>query len=285
MSNNVKIAVIGGDLRQLVVAKLFAENGIETAVFGFDLYTGEFPPVTKCMTAADAAYGSSAIILPLPCSTDKVHLNTPLHNGKVPLDEFMRNITADQVVCAGMYSSDRPNTFDYYAREELQILNAIPTAEGAIAIALDEMPITLHGARAVILGFGRCGKALAERLKGLGSHVTVVARKESDLALCESYSYNAVSFRNLISAVSNADVIFNTVPALILNEPMLKHIDKHTLIIDLAARPGGVDFEAAKRLGLTVNWALSLPGKVAPITAGNIIFKTVCNILKQEGVL
>lgn len=72
---------------------------------------------------------------------------------------------------------------------------------------------------------------------------------------------------------------------MILNEPMLKHIDKHTLIIDLASRPGGVDFEAAKRLGLNVNWALSLPGKVAPITAGKIIYKTVCNILKQEGVL
>jgi len=285
VSNSVKIAVIGGDLRQLVVAKLFAENDIETAVFGFDLYTGEFPPVTKCMTAADAAYGSTAIILPLPCTTDNAHLNTPFHNGKVLLDDLMRSITADQIVCAGMYASDRPNTFDYYAREELQILNAIPTAEGAIAIALDELPITLHGARAVILGFGRCGKALAERLKGLGSHVTVVARKESDLALCESYSYNAVSFRCLSNAVSNADVIFNTVPALILNEPMLKHIDKHTLIIDLASRPGGVDFEAAKRLGLNVNWALSLPGKVAPITAGKIIYKTVCNILKQEGVL
>ena len=285
MSNNVKIAVIGGDLRQLVVAKLFAENDIETAVFGFDLYTGEFPPVTKCMTAADAAYGSSAIILPLPFSTDKVHLNTPLHNGKIPLDSFMRNITADQIVCAGMFTPDRPNTFDYYEREELQILNAIPTAEGAIAIALDEMPVTLHGARAVILGFGRCGKALAERLRGLGCCVTVVARKESDLAQCESHSYNAVSFRHLSDAVSNADVIFNTVPAMILNEPMLKHVDKHTLIVDLASRPGGVDFEAAKRLGLNVNWALSLPGKVAPITAGKIIYKTVCNILKQEGVL
>ncbi|PKM62517.1 MAG: dihydrofolate reductase [Firmicutes bacterium HGW-Firmicutes-21] len=285
MSNNVKVAVIGGDLRQLVVAKLFAENGIETAVFGFDLYTGDFLPVTKCRTPADALWGASAVILPLPCSVDKESINAPLHDGKIMLDDLLNKVTDEQIVCGGMLSANRPNIHDYYEREELKILNAIPTAEGAIALALDELPITLHDAKAVVLGYGRIGKALAERLKGLGCVVTVVSKKESDLALCESSSHRAVQIRHLSDEVSKADVIFNTIPAMILNDPILGYIDKNTLIIDLAGRPGGVDFDAAKRRGIEVIWALSLPGKVAPVTAGRIIYKTVCNILKQEGVL
>lgn len=285
MSNNVKIAVIGGDLRQLAAARMFAENGIETAVCGFDLYNGDFSAVTKCMSAADCIHGSSAVILPLPCSVDKVSINAPLHNGKIMLEEVLHRLTGEQILCGGMLNFERPNTYDYYEREELKILNAIPTAEGAIAIALDELPITLQGAKAVVLGYGRIGKALSERLKGLGSIVTVCARKESDLALCESSSYKPVHMRLLSEAVSDADVIFNTVPFVLLNEAILDYIDKKTLIIDLAGRPGGVDFDAAKQLGIKTIWALSLPGKVAPITAGSIIYKTVNNILKQEGVL
>ncbi|HAN20462.1 MAG: hypothetical protein A2Y15_01930 [Clostridiales bacterium GWF2_36_10] len=285
MSNNVKIAVIGGDLRQLAAAKLFADNGIETAIYGFDLYKGDFSSVTKCMTPADAMHGSSAVILPLPCTVDKININAPLHDGKIVLDDLLHRMTGEQILCGGMINIDRPNTYDYYEREELKILNAIPTAEGAIAIALDELPITLHGAKVTILGYGRIGKVLAERLKGLGCIITVAARKDSDLALCESSSYKPIHMRLLSDAVSDADVIFNTVPSVILNEAILDYIDLDTLIIDLAGRPGGVDFEAAKKLGLKVIWALSLPGKVAPVTAGGIIYKTVNNILKQEGVL
>ena len=62
---------------------------------------------------------------------------------------------------------------------------------------------------------------------------------------------------------------------------VLKRIKKDTLIIDLASRPGGVDFSAAKELGLRVIWALSLPGKIAPVTSGAIIKDTVMNIIKE----
>ena len=42
------------------------------------------------------------------------------------------------------------------------------------------------------------------------------------------------------------------------------------------SKPGGVDLGAAGKLGLTVIWALSLPGKVAPVTAGAAIRDTPC---------
>jgi len=49
--------------------------------------------------------------------------------------------------------------------------------------------------------------------------------------------------------------------------------------------PTGVDFEVAQSLGINVIWALSLPGKVAPVTSGKIIKDTIINILTEMGVI
>ena len=81
------------------------------------------------------------------------------------------------------------------------------------------------------------------------------------------------------------DVVFNTVPSLVFDKRLLEKTPDDTLIIDLASRPGGVDMNTAKAMGKHVIWALSLPGKVAPVSAGKIIFSTVMKILGEEGFL
>ena len=75
----------------------------------------------------------------------------------------------------------------------------------------------------------------------------------------------------------------NTVPAQVLNRPELEDLMPGCLILDLASKPGGVDLAAAGELGLTVIWALSLPGKVAPVTAGAAIKSTIYNMLRELG--
>ena len=57
--------------------------------------------------------------------------------------------------------------------------------------------------------------------------------------------------------------------------------DKGTLLIDLASRPGGVDFNAAAELQIKTIWALSLPGRVAPKSAGQIIKTTILNMIRD----
>lgn len=42
-----------------------------------------------------------------------------------------------------------------------------------------------------------------------------------------------------------------------------------------------MDFDAAAKLGVKVIWALSLPGKVAPVSAGAIIKETIVNVLGE----
>ncbi|MDL2286970.1 dipicolinate synthase subunit DpsA [Eubacteriales bacterium OttesenSCG-928-G02] len=282
--DNRKVAFIGGDRRQLVAAECFAENGYEVYIHGFEKYEGEINKPIPVDSIKKAVGNAGIIILPLPYSTDKQHINTPLGLKKISCEEVLLHLNKEQILFGGKLNDNiyisHKNTFDYYECEELKILNAIPTAEGAIAIAMNELPVTLHSTRCAILGFGRIGKILAHMLKGLGSEVTIYARKESDLALAEAYGYKGMKINELSTV--NAEVIYNTVPTVLLTKPVLEHIDKNTLIIDLAARPGGIDFEAAKEMNLNVIWALSLPGKFAPVTAGEIIYKCISSIIAKE---
>ena len=138
-----------------------------------------------------------------------------------------------------------------------------------------ELDITLHGSRSAVIGYGRIGRLLTQRLISLGSEVTAIARSPEALASAYADGADTAHIRTLCSSMSGADVIFNTVPALMLDGEALGVIGKNTLVIDLASAPGGVDKSEAKRLGVRVIWALSLPGKHCPRTAAEIICEAV----------
>ena len=118
-------------------------------------------------------------------------------------------------------------------------------------------------------------------LCGIGAKVTVSARKRKDLAQISAFGYEGVPIWELHDYIGKFDIIFNTVPSMILDRDLLTKVHRHCLIIDLASKPGGVDFAAAHEAGLKTVHALSLPGKVAPDTAGDIIKDTILNILDE----
>ena len=285
MSNN-KIAVIGGDCRQAFLAAFLAESGYECAVFAID---GEdIGGAVRCGCLNDAVTDASALVLPLPVSRDGVNLNAPLYSGKIPLDQIRAVVPDTTLITGGMLKqSCFPNNkvCDYYAKEELQLLNTIPTAEGAIAIAMEKLPTTLHGTKTLIMGFGRVGKTLALMLKGLGAEVEVATRNTAEKAVCRILGFTVVEYGTLSDKVSDYGLIYNTVPALLLNDDLLCRVQNGTPVIDLATHPGGVDASAAVSRGKAVIWALGLPAKVAPITAGEYISKTVLGILREENIV
>jgi dipicolinate synthase subunit A len=180
-------------------------------------------------------------------------------------------------------SARKKRVIDYFESETLQIKNATPTAEGAIYLAMQNMQKTLCGSRVAVVGYGRIGKMLSHLLEKMGASVTVAARNLRQLA-------EASSFGNDILRISSSyalgglgplcnegeyDAIFNTVPARLFDKEVIEMLPKDVLLIDLASVPGGVDFAAAKERGINAIWALSLPGKYAPETAGNIIADTL----------
>ena len=277
-------SVVGGDLRQIALASSLEKDGYDVKIFGFDkdIETNEL----KKAADLDEALLSEVIILPLPMFGDEKSVNTPFYKKSINAEELLGKIKRDSLVFGGkipdvIYEKYIDlKIYDYLKREEFAIANAIPTAEGAIEIAISETPHTLHDNNMLVVGYGRIGKILADRLAGFGARVDISARKCTDFSWIEAQGFSPKEYENL--DIGKYKIIFNTVPALVLDEEMLKKLDKNALIIDLASKPGGVDFEIAKKLGIKVIWAQSLPGKVAPITSGEIIKKTVINILKEK---
>ncbi len=177
--------------------------------------------------------------------------------------------------------SEDVKVIDLLKREELAVLNTISTAEGAIQIAMEETSRTIHGSNVLVMGFGRIGKILAKMLNGIGAKVYCEARKNEDFAWIKAYGYNLVPLKNLKNEISKFDIIINTIPSMILTREYLERVNKEALIIDVASMPGGVDNIVAKELGIRTILALSLPGKVAPITSAEFIKDTFYNILEE----
>lgn len=157
--------------------------------------------------------------------------------------------------------------YDFMDYEEIAVLNAIPTAEGAISVAMDNTDITLHGSKCLVIGYGRIGKVLCKMLTGIGANVWCCARKKEALANAFGMGYNVIDVKDMASNISEYSYIFNTADALVLHRDILEKVSKEVYIVDLASSPGGVDYQAAKELEIRTNLALSLPSKVAPKTS------------------
>ena len=153
-----------------------------------------------------------------------------------------------------------------------------------------ELPVTIDGTHAAIVGYGRIGALLGEKLHALGARVTVYARRREQLASAELHHHDTKRLicRGGKSTPESIDpdlrVIFNTVPQWIFGREVLQQLPQNCVLIDLASVPGGIDTNAAQALGLRTVWATSLPGKCAPESAGRILAETVGSILEEYSV-
>lgn len=291
MQQSDKIVFLGGDERSCAMAERLSALGFEVRAYAL----GAFDAATGIETAAslDAALEAArAIVLPMPAFD--AHLRIPCLRSEQSLPaaaELFARIGGRLAVFGGRVSpavfalaaEHAVNISDYAVSEEVQIRNAIPTAEGAIALAMQALDITLHGARVAVLGFGRIGFALATRLRALGSQVTVAARRPRDVARIEGECCRALhlgderAMRCLIEG--GYDVIFNTVPYRLITDEDLARIPSSTVLIELASAPGGWDPSAAA--ACRTIYAPGLPGKCAPRTAGCILADALATTLEE----
>ena len=285
----MKFAVIGGDMRTLSMCSLLAEDGHEVRTFALE--QAKQPPGWMAGSVQDAARGADCVILPLPAWGKGGLLNSPMSAGEFSMEEILNAVAEKTPVCAGM-ADDRLKELalrrdlelhDYLKREELAVENAVATAEGAVDVLIRETESTLRDSRVLIVGFGRIGKVLAHRLHGMCAAVAVSARSFGDRAWISAYGYEAADTYAMDEALEKADIVVNTVPAMVLGAEQLKRLRPGALCVDLASKPGGVDFPAASQLGIKTVWALSLPGKTAPRSSGRVIRDTIYNILKERG--
>ncbi len=271
-------AIIGGDERQIYLYRRLRADGHTVRLCGFEKNGGHIP----CVSVADALFGAHCIILPLPSSKDGKTVWMPLSDSEVYLSDITAAASSKALFLTAGLKLGTARECDYFAREELTVLNAALTAEGAISQALCNTPFSLMGARCLVIGFGRIGKLLCHRLAPFGCSITASSRREEVLSWIDAYGYCRLHTTEVGEHLGDFDIIFNTVPHPLLNEDELKRVKPGAIIIELASPPYGVDLDAAKRLGVNTLLASGLPAKTAPQTAADIIYDTVNNILKEH---
>lgn len=288
--SGIKIAVLGGDDRELILICELVKMGATVVVAGFP--RGKVPHGAFTVnTVEEACWGTEVIILPVPGTSSDGKIRAVYATEELRLTEKAISTMAPNALIiigsAQPYLKDWSKKYNFTLKEiieedELAIMNSIPTAEGAIQIAMEETRITIHGSHSCVIGFGRVGITLARTLKALGAEVTVVARNPGQLARAYEMGCRRAGFNELRDLVNGCDIVFNTVPSLVLDREILMYANPDVVIIDLATQPGGTDFEAANSFGLKAILAPGLPGKVAPVRAGKVLAKVIPSLIIEE---
>ncbi len=272
------VAILGGDKRELILGATMSQQDLKVLYVGFDKSSKE--DAFKSFTLEEILKLSSVIISPLSGIDDKGIIKAHYTDKEIKISfDDLTNINPDSLFISGCLPKYikkylKENKIKYIEsaeRDDFAYLNAIPTAEGAIQTAMINSEVILHGSKCLILGFGRCAKALAVKLSALEAKVTIAARSVSALAEAEMYGYTSMDIKKSTKELNKYDFVFNTIPTLILTEDIISKIDTKLLIIDLASKPGGVDSNATIKYSIPFIHALGLPGKVFPISAGQIL--------------
>jgi dipicolinate synthase subunit A len=199
----------------------------------------------------------------------------PLPKSYLPEDRTDQLPRGQKIVC-GMTAADFDRLAEKRGWNLLRVLkdeaytleNAALTAEGALFTAVARMNRALRGSQCLVIGYGRIGKALTGLLRAMGAKVTVAARREESR---REAGENSLSIEEMPQALPRMDVIFNTVPAPVLEEKELRRVKPQCVMIDLASAPYGIDRDAAEALGLRAFLESGLPGRYCPVSAAETL--------------
>lgn len=269
---------IGGDRRMIYAAERLG-----------NYHLCGFQRLVPCMEETEGVTFDCAV-LPPQKSSDGINIPCPYSDILVPYSILGKLLGKGGTVFTGNVCETLEKVCDengfrlvnYLEQEELAVRNAVLTAEGAVAIAINESPFSVYGTSVLVTGFGRIAKILAVYLTAMGGKVTVACRRPSDRMWAEIYGCKAVDITDKAAfrrAVSEAHVIFNTVPCGIFGDSETSAMKKDTLYTELASTDG--------ICGEIPSWikyilARGLPGKVSPASAGEIIADAVTAVLGEE---
>lgn len=277
MKNNINFMIIGGDSRFSYIRTILENKGYTAK----RIYPGDY--------RADDFQTTDVFILPVPVTRDNININTPLAGEYFYIGDFLRLLPESCIVAGGLFSDDLSEkltnknirVFDYYKDEKLTEENAIPTAEGVLGILINAVPSTINGLPCAVTGYGKCAKAIIKTLRCLGADVTVFARNPNDIKDAVNRGLKAFSFNEMSREANSFDAVINTVPARVICKEIINNLRKDCVLIEIASAPFGIDFDAAKERGINTIKAGSLPGRICPKTAGEIICNSVLSFIRE----
>lgn len=174
--------------------------------------------------------------------------------------------------------------YEYMADDATAYKNSVATAEGVIAETIIRSDININGSNCLITGYGRCARIIADRFKALNSNVTIIERIGHKRAQARAYGYNAIDFNpdnssDYYNDFNKYDYVINTVPQMVVDKHMLERFNRNVTIIDIASKPGGVDYDYCKKNNINAVNALGLPGKYSPKTSAGILYEVISDKL------
>lgn len=281
----MNISIVGGDLRIIRLAEMYAQEGKNVYIYGLEKYFLEsnLPNIELCQSLKEAVINSDIVISGMPFSKNGENVNAPFSSSQIKIKDLKNELNNKTFIAGGIpkdFYDEKIKNVDLLQIDELTILNAIPTVEGAIKIAIEEREETIHESNVLICGFGRIGKILCNRFKALGANVYCAARKDTDLAWIREKRYFPLRYVELCDYAPKFNIVINTVPTIIIKEKELDCLNKDVLIIDVASAPGGIDKEYAEKKKIKVITALGIPGKEMPKTAASYIKKIIDEKIK-----
>ncbi|OWZ84299.1 dipicolinate synthase subunit DpsA [Natranaerobius trueperi] len=284
---NHKVVVLGGDERDIFLIKHLKQAGIDVFAIGFDRVGYKIEGTVLYTMDEIEEEQINAIILPLAGVDSEGNVPASNTTKKLNFWKETKNLSELPLILIGSASKDFKSLVEKRGGsivetidlDDIAIYNSIPTAEGAIFEALKNSNLTIHSSDSLVLGLGRCGITLARLLKNMSSNVTVAVRRPAQLARAEELGASAIYINELSNYIKDFQLIFNTIPALILKEDIINKLSPEAVIIDIASGQGGTDFKACREKNIKGILAPGLPGKIAPQTAGEILGKVYPRLL------
>lgn len=291
MPETNRIVFLGGDLRQSFMAKKLVTKGYLIATYGLSI-EGQYDLIYRASSLKSAMNFGNIIVCPIPVSHDGVMITSTTQLEDLSVTSLIANLNSSHILLGGIISdrlksaceAKKVDYCDLFKEETVSIKNAVATAEGTIAEMITKSTRNLHQSQTIILGFGRCAKILADKLKGMQVNVTICARNPVDLAYADALGFHTLPLKELVRGIHKFHYIVNTVPYMVLTESVVKHITKDALLIDIASRPGGTDFNACEQYGIKAYLSLGLPGKYAPETSADILNSVLIEYITKKEV-
>lgn len=286
----MKFAVIGGDRRSVLLCRLLLADGHR--VYTYALEKAELPAnIPKIGCLQGCIYGADVAVMPVPAERSGF-LNAPLAEENLSMEEIVSALWPGQLLCGGKFSeelnlaamSGGVQAEDILLRQDFAVGNADITAEAALSLLMENSEKTLRDSRVLVCGWGRIAKLLALRLKSLGASVSAAARRAGSRAMAESLGIKSMDICEIPEYAGDFEFIVNTVPAEILKKESLCCLREGSLILELASGSGGFDRTLAENIGLKVLYAPGLPGKYAPLSAAELIKKTIYSIIREREI-
>ncbi|MGN0371769.1 MAG: dipicolinate synthase subunit DpsA [Enterocloster sp.] len=291
----------GGDSRQQYLGAMLAGKGYKVIRFlngGYRYMTKQGEGADDSLPLPEAMAASHCILGPVPFTRDGRLLFSAVPEEQLETEALLGYLTERHIFFGGNLPPQARDRcirlgipcYDFMKMEEVALKNTIATAEGALAEAIRLSPINLHGSRCLVLGYGRCGQTLSDKLKALDASVTTADHKKEQLALASSRGIEPLLFQAGISVALPEsgpafgsgiphwelyDCIFNTIPAPALDRTAVFRMKKDAVIIDLASAPGGTDFDACRAAGIRAQLCTGLPGLFSPKTSAEILCQAV----------